>query len=244
MTLRPWDPKDLWVSRSSGASLSKGTLAPLSCVITAGKVWEGENLRFGICFSEKPFNCQWQKTWCKQTRAKRELALLSRKSSGGPAFHGVWSELRWCHKAWVLCGLVWFSYASGPYFLTLWWQERGSNSISSVPATCPMGNTACFSPRPPGEDAPYLTGCRYFPLIWNISGHGVAATSMVLLGPDGLPTMRRLIQADEQPPAAEEEGPELAHTVNLKLLLRCGMPRPLIFSWPKIFTWLKQYHRG
>ena len=59
---------------------------------------------------------------------------------------------------------------------------------------------------------------------------------MVLIGPDGLPTMRRLIQAEEQPPAAEEEGPELAHTVNLKLLLRRGMPRPLIFSWPKIFT--------
>ena len=56
MTPRQGDPKDLWVSRSSGASLSKGTLAPLSCVGTAGKVWEGENPKFGICFSEKPFN--------------------------------------------------------------------------------------------------------------------------------------------------------------------------------------------
>lgn len=65
-----------------------------SCVGTAGKVWEGENLRFGICFSEKPFNCQWQKTWCKQTWAKRKLTLLSKVSSGGPAFHGVWSELK------------------------------------------------------------------------------------------------------------------------------------------------------
>lgn len=139
MTLRPWDPKDLWVSRSSGASLSKGTLAPLSCVITVGKVWEGENLRFGICFSEKPFNCQWQKTWCKQTRAKRELALLSRTPSGGPAFHGVWSELRWCRKAWVLCGLVWFSYASGPYFLTLWWQERGRTPSLQFQLLAPWG---------------------------------------------------------------------------------------------------------
>ena len=72
----------------------------------------------------------------------------------------------------------------------------------------------------------------------------MAATSVVLLGPAGLPTTRLLIQAEEQYQGAEEEGPELAHTVNLKLLLRRGMPRPLIFSWPKIFTWLKQYHRG
>ena len=62
---------------------------------------------------------------------------------------------------------------------------------------------------------------------------------MVLLGPAGLPTMHLLIQAEEQPLAAEEEGPELTPTVNLKLILRRGMPRPLIFSWPKIFTWLK-----
>lgn len=87
-----------------------------------------------------------------------------------------------------------------------------------------MGNTACFSSRPPGEDAPYLTGCKYFPLILNISGHGVAAKSKVLLGPAGLPTMCLLIQAEEQPLGVEEEGTELTHTVNLKLLLRCGMP--------------------
>lgn len=87
-----------------------------------------------------------------------------------------------------------------------------------------MGNTACFSSRPPGGDAPYLTGCKYFPLILSIGGHGVAAMSMVLLGPAGLPTMCLLIQAEEQPLDAEEEGTELTHTVNLKLLLRRGMP--------------------
>lgn len=52
----------------------------------------------------------------------------------------------------------------------------------------------------------------------------MAATSVVLLGPAGLPTTRLLIQAEEQPRGAEEEGPELTHTVNLKLLLRRGMP--------------------
>lgn len=52
----------------------------------------------------------------------------------------------------------------------------------------------------------------------------MAATSVVLLGPAGLPTTRLLIQAEEQPQGAEEEGPELTHRVNLKLLLRHGMP--------------------
>ena len=187
--------------------LSNGTSAPLSLEGTMGKVWENKNLKLGICFSEKSFSCKWQETQCKHTWAKRKLALLSKMSRGGSAFNGVWSKLRWCPKAWLLCASGWFSYRSGSYFLTLWWQERSSNSISPLPAACPLGNIASVSPRHPGEDAPYFAGsAKYFPLVLNVGGHGLAIVSMALLGSAGLPTMCLLIQAAGTAPMCERAG--------------------------------------
>lgn len=184
--------------------LSNGTSAPLSLEGTMGKVWENKDLKFGICFSEKSFSCKWQKTQCKHTWAKRKLALLSKMSRGGSAFNGVWSKLRWCPKAWLLCASGWFSYTSRSYFLTLWWQERGSNSISPLPAACPLGNIASVSPR---EDAPYFAGsAKYFPLVLNVGGHGLAIVSTALLGSAGLPTMCLLIQAAGTAPMCRRAG--------------------------------------
>lgn len=154
---------------------------------------------------------------------------------------------------WFLCFSGWFSYTRGPYFPVLLWQERSSNSIFPKPASCPVGKFTSFSLRPPGEDAPPLTGfAKYLPLIkcwWLWVGHSCC---VVLLGSSGIPTMCLLTQAAGTAPiyiykmsfeAGGRTETELTHMINLKLPFQCGMSWPFLFYWLKLVTWLTQYHR-
>lgn len=189
-----------------------------------------------------------------QTWAKRNLALLREMFRGGSALNMVWSKLKWCHTAWLLYISGWLSYTAGPYFLALLWQERSSSSVFPKPASCPVEKFSSFSPRPPGEEKPHLTGfAEYFPLLLNVGDCGLATAAvwffLVLLGSPGCVFSLRL---QEQPlciwdhfwGGGEEQETELTAMVSLRLPLRCGLSWPFLYYWPKSVTWLRQCLRG
>lgn len=154
---------------------------------------------------------------------------------------------------WFLCFSGWFSYTHGPYFPVLLWQERSSNSIFPKPASCPVGKFTSFSLRPPGEDAPPLTGfAKYLPLLLNVGDCGLATAAVwFFLALLGSPQCVFSLRLQEQPlyiykmsfEAGGRTETELTHMINLKLPFQCGMSWPFLFYWLKLVTWLTQYHR-
>lgn len=79
--------------------------------------------------------------------SKEKASSLETNVQGRMGFPWVLVQSQMMAQVWLLCASGWFSYTSGPNFLTSWWQESGSNSISPIQSARSMGNVVSFSPR-------------------------------------------------------------------------------------------------